>query len=262
MSISTRPDITTIVSLLATKTQSPAPAHYNSALHVVKYLAATASHGLYYTFDNSEPIHAFVHFPKIGSTLQAYCDTNWGPIDASVMNPNSKPPEQSPNTLRSISTWFVLNDVAPIMWGCAHHRDTALSSCQAEVHSISETTKLVLEYRLLFRDLAIPLKEPVQIKNDNQGAIQWSKGTTTKKMRWIDLRENLVRKNIHNNIINVSQIPGKINLSDIFTKEFHDTSHFLTLRDSFMTSSDNFSTGNPPTGSTWTMSYIFALTNF
>ena len=207
LSISTRPNITTIVSLLTTKTQSPAPAHYDSALHVMKYCAATASHDLYHTSDDSEPIHAFVYFPKTRSTLQAYCDANWGPINASVPKPNTKPPEQSPNTLRSISGWFILNAGAPIACGCARHKDTAQSSCQAEVHSINETTKLILEYRLLFRDLAIPLKEPIQIKNDNQGAIQWSKGTTTTKMRWIDLRENLVRKNIHNNIINVSHIP-------------------------------------------------------
>ena len=64
-SISTRPCRTTIVSLLAAKTQSPAPAHYDSALHVVKYLATSASHGLYYTSDTSEPFHAFVHFPAI-----------------------------------------------------------------------------------------------------------------------------------------------------------------------------------------------------
>ena len=74
---------------------------------------------------------------------------------------------------------------APIAWGCTRHKDTAQSSCQAEVHSINETTKLILEYKLLFRDLNLPLTTPVPILNDNQGAIQWSKGTTTKKMRTI-----------------------------------------------------------------------------
>ena len=93
----------------------------------------------------------------------------------------------------------------------------------------------------------------------NQGAIQWSKGTTTKKMRWIDLRENLVRENLHAKTINVSHIPGKINLSDIFTKEFRDTTHFLSLRNSFMISPPLFSTGRTP--STKAMSYLDALTH-
>ena len=92
---------------------------------------------------------------------------------------------------------------APIAWGCTRHKDTAQSSCQAEVHSINETTKLILEYKLLFRDLNLPLTTPVPILNDNQGAIQWSKGTTTKKMRWINLRENIVRENVADKNITV-----------------------------------------------------------
>ena len=40
------------------------------------------------------------------------------------------------------------------------------------------------------------ITQPIPILNDNQGAIQWSKGTTTKKIRWIYLRKNLVRENI------------------------------------------------------------------
>ncbi len=78
-------------------------------------------------------------------------------------------------------------------------------------------------------------------------------------MRWVDLQENLVRGNIHANVIQVSRIPGKLNLSDIFTKEFRDSTHFLSLRDSFMITSCDFSTDAPPTGSTWTMSQIQIL---
>ena len=158
--------------------------------------------------------------------------------------------EQSLDSLRLISGWFTMNAGAPIAWGCAHHKDTAQSSCQAEVHSINEPTKLILKFRLLFCNLNLPLSTPVPIKNGNQGAVQWSKGTTKKKMRWVDLRENLVRENIHANVIQVSHIPGKLNLSDIFTKEFRVSTHFLSLRDSFMISSCDFSTGAPHTGST------------
>ena len=92
----------------------------------MKYLATTASYGLYYTSDTSEHFHAFVHFPK-QSSLQAYCDANWGPMDASVPKPNATPPEQSMPALRSISGWFFMNAGAPIAWGCARHKDTALT---------------------------------------------------------------------------------------------------------------------------------------
>ena len=76
-SISTRPDITAIVSLLSAHSHMPSPPHLESARHVVKYLASTASFGLYYTSDKTEKFHAFVHFPTDdNNALQAYCDTN------------------------------------------------------------------------------------------------------------------------------------------------------------------------------------------
>ena len=81
-------------------------------------------------------------------------------------------------------------------WGYVRHKFTAQSSCHVEVHSINKTTKLLLEYKLLFHDLNMHITQPIPILNDNQGAIQWSKGTTTKKIRWIYLRKNLVRENI------------------------------------------------------------------
>ena len=83
LSISTHPDITTIVSsLLAARTQSPDPAHFESTLHVLRYVASTPSHGLYYMPDNTEPFHAFIHFPKQDSQLQAYWDAKWDSLYA------------------------------------------------------------------------------------------------------------------------------------------------------------------------------------
>ena len=231
LSISTRPDITAILSLLSEYTHSPSQAHLNSALHVVKYLASTLSLGLLYSF---------VQFKETTSGLKLLCDANWGPMDASKPKENTPQIEQTITSLRSISGWLALHSGAPIVWGCLRHKNTAQSSCEAEVHSINEATKLVLQLNLLFCDLALPIQAPITMYNDNQGAVQWSKGTTTKKMRWIDLRENFVRENVISKTISIDHIPGANNLSDIFTKEFRDVSRFLALRDSFMIYSDKF----------------------
>ena len=97
LSISTTPDITVIVSLLSAHSHKPAEAHFQSALHVIRYLASSPSLGLYFTSDSSEPFHGFVHFPSTDNfTLQAYCDANWGPMDASVPKIGTTPPEQQP----------------------------------------------------------------------------------------------------------------------------------------------------------------------
>ena len=167
-------------------------------------------------------------------------------MDVSVPKPSSRPIEQAPSSLRSLSGWLVLHSGSTIAWGCARHKDTAQSSCQAEVHSINETTKLILEFRLLFRNINFPLTTPSPMKNDNQGAVLWAKGTTTKKMRWVDLRENLIRENIQCKNISVIHIPGKLNLADLFTKEFRDVNLFLSLRNLFMIVANIFSSGGIP----------------
>ena len=76
LSISTCQYIIAIISLLEANTQSPATAHYDSALHVVKYLASTSSYGLYYTSDLTKPLHAFTHSPPYSISLQAFCGAN------------------------------------------------------------------------------------------------------------------------------------------------------------------------------------------
>lgn len=183
-------------------------------------------------------------------------------MDAYVPKLHITPPEQSMDLLHLSSGWFIMKDSALTAWGYAHHKYTAQISCQVEVRSINETTKFILEFHLFFCNLRFHLTHPVAIKNDNQGVVQWSKGTTTKKMRWIDLCENLNRENNHDDTISVSHIPGKLNLSDILTKEYHETNHFLLLPNSLMISSQLFSTRSNPSSSTWTLYYHKdALTN-
>ena len=59
-------------------------------------------------------------------------------------------------------------------------------------------------------------------------------------MRWIDLRENLVRENVICKTISVTHIPGKVNVLDILTKEFKDVSHYLIARDSVLMNIQDF----------------------
>lgn len=184
-----------------------------------------------------EPI--LIQFKDATEGLQVLCDVNWGPMDASRPKPTEPHVEQSTQSLCSISGWLALHSGSPIAWGCHCHKHTAQSSCEAEVHTINEA-KLIIQLKLLFRDLYLPIKSPIKLYDDNQGAVQWSKGTTTKKMKWIDLREKIVRENVVRKTISVNHVPGLNNLSDIFTKEFRDVSRFLALRDSFMINSNEF----------------------
>ena len=69
-------------------------------------------------------------------------------------------------------------------------------------------------------------QQPLQIYNSNAATVQWSHNMTTKGLRYIQIRENTVRENVQANVITVNHIGGKLNPSDIFTKEDRDVDHY------------------------------------
>jgi hypothetical protein len=72
------------------------------------------------------------------------------------------------------------------------------------------------------------------IYNDNQACVNWSKRSTSKGLRHIQMKENQVKENIASSSVIVNHIDGKTNLVDLFTKEMKDVGHFVTLRDLMM----------------------------
>ena len=72
------------------------------------------------------------------------------------------------------------------------------------------------------------------ILNDNKAYVNWSKRTTTKGLRHIQMRENHVRENVESQFVTIAHVGGKVNLADLFKKEMKDTGHFVELRDLMM----------------------------
>ncbi len=239
LSISTRPDITTIVTLLASHQAQPLQGHLNAALHVVRYLASTLDHGITFSYDANGQLQSFLHFPLLRDLLTGFSDSNWGPMDASKPKASSPPVERLPDSFKSVSGSIIMLSNGPVSWGAQRQDLTALSSCEAEINATNETVKSILELRILLRDLDLPLDSLVPVYNDNQGAVDWCKGTITKKTRHIDLQENHVKENLEKTI-RLNHIPGKTNLADIFTKEYKDSSFYLQLRDLLVPSLSGF----------------------
>ena len=79
------------------------------------------------------------------------------------------------------------------------------------------------------------MHNPNPIYNDNSACVNWSHNLTTKGLRHIQIRENSIRESIHKSFISVKHIPGKLNLSDMFTKEDKHPQHFIAIRDVVMT---------------------------
>ena len=111
---------------------------------------------------------------------------------------------------------------------------TARSSAQAEIGAIDECTKTFQQIVNILKGLPLHHRHcqgPVIINNDNATAVQWSHNMTTKGLRYIQIRENAVRECLQTKLIDVQLIGGKLNPSDIFTKEDKDVELFELCRD-------------------------------
>ena len=69
------------------------------------------------------------------------------------------------------------------------------------------------------------MSAPIDIYHDNQASINWAHSITTKVLRHIKMRNNAACKAVQTNFAHVKNVSGKINLSDILTKEDKDRVH-------------------------------------
>ena len=97
---------------------------------------------------------------------------------------------------------------------------------------MDEAAKAAQSLRLVIEDLSLSdPSNPTPIYGDNQATIKWSHNQSTKKLLHLNIRENAIRDAVAFNEIKPLFVPGKLNLSDLFTKEFKNASHFIVLRD-------------------------------
>jgi hypothetical protein len=134
----------------------------------------------------------------------------------------------------------------PVHWLSKRQTITAGSSAKAEIYATDECVKFLLELVQLLeflevKDIFMPTTSTIY--NDNKACIQWSKSTTTKGLRHIQMKENCIRENIHSNFISFAHVDGKANIADIFTKEMKDVAHFVELRNLFMLPRPKLCTG-------------------
>eukprot|EP00957_Ditylum_brightwellii_P182658 13913403-Ditylum_brightwellii.AAC.1 len=119
-------------------------------------------------------------------------------------------------SLCSVSGYILFRNGGPIAWGSECQPCTAQSSCEAD----------------FMWDLDLPdFHKPTPVYNDNRACMDWCHSSSNKGMRHIDMKENLICECVHHGDLRVEHIQGKLNLSDLMTKEHKDVSLFLAMRD-------------------------------
>ena len=234
LSQGTRPDLSTITNMLAQHQNNPNDKHIASAKHAIKYLKGTKTKGITFNSNTDSKLTSYVHFPIQSETVQGISDANWGPQDQSKPNTTRPLPEIEQFKTRSISG-HVLTFMGPLNWTSKRQKITARSSCEAEIYATDECVKDIIHLRHVIQDLDLEkelLHPKTKIYNDNMACVMWSKNTTTKGLRHLQIRENAIRES---KFIKIEHICGKINPADMFTKEDKDPDHFRRLRDTIVT---------------------------
>ena len=107
----------------------------------------------------------------------------------------------------------------------------ATNECTTELQSLKHRAN----------DIGIPESYTrTKLYNNNKAAVQWAASVTSKGIKHLNLRENVVRECHQSKDVDVEHFPGIINPSDIFTKEMKDNTYFRNIRDSMMVSLQSF----------------------
>jgi hypothetical protein len=228
--ISTRPDIGVAHKLLCSHLQTPSSGHMAAAKHVLRYLKGSATRGLRFTSQGKHgKLTGYYDYPiPSDEKTSSYCDANWGPHDASQLNERNKSDRMTIDECRSLSGVIIMRMGGATAWKSNREKKVSRSSCESEIHATDECCKLTQGMRLVMEDLGLSdIDTPTEIYNDNQGCVDWSKGWANRKMRHMNIREMACREAQANGEINVNHIEGKLNPSDLLTKE-HKTGETFT----------------------------------
>ena len=188
----TRPDLCYTVSKLSQFMHKPTIVHLTTAKHVLKYLNYTQNYSLNFCKSHESKLHG-------------YCDADWA----------------SSEDRKSISGYtFKLHDKGPLIsWKSKRQSSVALSSCEAEYVSISVAVQEVKFLTQLLTDMNFNCNKPVNLFNDNQGAIALSRNPVQhQRCKHIDIKYHFIRDEIEKGNINLMYVPSEANVADNFTK--------------------------------------------
>jgi hypothetical protein len=129
-----RPDLSTVVSLLAQHQSNLSPGHLEAARYATKYLANTKTLGIYFTSCKRSILESFLHFP-VPNQVMSMADANWGPQDASQSKSSMELPLF---TSRSMSAFYI-DLLGPLHWMSKCQKVTAGSSAEAESYATDES---------------------------------------------------------------------------------------------------------------------------
>jgi hypothetical protein len=195
----TRPDISTAVSILATKSRDPTIKDFQSLMQIVAFLRQSADCGitLYPNTNESKELH-----------LSAY-------VDASYMSHG--------DAASHTGYCIALGPLQPKSFFYSKSQKQKLiatSSTHAEIRALYELTIHIVFLLNMFNELGRPLEIPALIYEDNQPTIDLVKdnmGKINRSKHYLMLI-NFLREQVNHGLIKIQKVPTESNIANALTK--------------------------------------------
>ena len=199
-----RPDILYATFYLARYQANPGQAHWTALKRILRYLKGTKHIPLTFRRGSGKmELNVRGDITTKKSILQAFSDSDWGGCK---------------DTRKSTTGYVLTLNDAPILCRSSKQKSTATSVCESETISLTDCVKDVLWAKNLLQDLLQIKPAKVKVWCDNQSTVDIANSDKgSDRCKHIAIKHGFLQDQ-KEETINISKIPTKDNIADIFTK--------------------------------------------
>ena len=217
--VTCRPDISFPLIKLSQYNTNPAKEHYEGLKHLLKFVEATKSEGLYYW--RQKPRDDLPKLPLPTTTQNNYTNDSMEYVDHPTNLHGAVDSDWGGDTTHRKSVTGIIIRIAggTVVYKTKYQDVVALSSTEAEFTAACDASRSILYVRSILDEIGVQQDQATPLFVDNNGALLMGNAQQpTRRTRHMDMKKFVLQDWIERDIIILKRIQSKNNYSDSMTK--------------------------------------------